>query len=101
MITFWCHQPKQFPKMGTRERLPTEGLEENEKKANFKVSKCFQLACFFLVPIVNIRMGSNALGQCPSKISCIGFVAIGSLLKLFIVGGGRLDLRKEDRRRRD
>ena len=41
MITFWSHQPKQFPKMGTRERLPTEGIEGNENKANFKDSKCF------------------------------------------------------------
>ena len=35
------YQPKQFPKMGTRERLPTE-MEGNEKKANFKeIEKAF------------------------------------------------------------
>ena len=59
MITFWCHQPKQFPKMGTRERLPTEGTEGNEKKAIFKDSKWFYFESLasILVPIVSIRMG--------------------------------------------
>ena len=59
MITFWSHQPKQFPKMGTRERLPTEGIEGTENKANFKDSKCFYFQSLpsILVPIVSIRMG--------------------------------------------
>ena len=89
MITFWCHQPKQFPKMGTRERLPTEGTEGNEKKA--KDSKCFYFESLasILVPIVSIRMGwgPTLSGAVRVRYPCCG--NIGSLLKLFIVGGGR------------
>ena len=60
-ITFWCHQPKQFPYMGTRERLPIEGLEGNEKKVNFKDFKCFffeSLPCPKRILNIRIRMGT-------------------------------------------
>ena len=92
MITFWCHQPKQFPKMGTRERLPTEVLEGNEKKAIFKDSKCFYLKSLASILDLSQSCALEWVGVQHSRVmseSDILVVAIGSLLKLFIVGGSK------------